>query len=133
MQFIVQLARQVFEAWLPARYRQAVRAEDKAVSREALLEMRKWLQSARQDDCLVIERAPGFRLVEVLKFFCRRKTLENLIEPMHAEFLVEYFKALRGGQPLKAAYVKAQMHFFLVYAVISERVFKALGRMFRVG
>jgi len=36
-------------------------------------------------------------------------------------------------RPLKAAYVKAQMYFFLVYAVISERILKALGRMFRVG
>lgn len=109
------------------------RADDAAVSVEALLEMRKWLQHARHDDGLVIERAPGFRLVEILKFFCRRKTLENLIEPMHAEFLVEYFKALRGGEPVRAAYIKVQMHFYLVYAVITERILKALGRIFKLG
>lgn len=114
-------------------HRPVPRADDAEVSVEALLEMRKWLQNARHDEGLVIARAPGFRLVEILKFFCRRKTLENLIEPMHAEFLVEYFKALRGGEPVRAAYVKAQMHFFLVYAVITERILKTLGRIFKLG
>jgi hypothetical protein len=105
------------------------------VSMEALLEMRKWLQhfdlhGAGQGMRLHIERAPGFRLVEVLKFFCRRKTWELLIEPMHTDFLLEYYSALEAGQRCKACYLQAQMHVCLVYAVASERVLQALGTIF---
>ena len=77
-----------------------------------------------------IERAPGFRLVEVLKFFCRRKTWELVIEPMHTDFLLEYYAALGEGKRRKAGYLQAQMHVCLVYAVVSERVLQALGAMF---
>jgi hypothetical protein len=49
---------------------------------------------------------------------------------MHAEFLVEYYAALKDEQALKAAWIKTQMHFFLVYAVVSERVLQALGSVF---
>jgi len=77
-----------------------------------------------------IERAPGFRLVEVLKFFCRHKTWEHVIEPMHTDFLLEYYAALREGKRRKAGYLQAQMHVCLVYAVVSERVLQAVSAMF---
>ena len=77
-----------------------------------------------------IERAPGFRLVEVLKFFCRRKTCELVIEPMHSDFLSEYYALLGTGQRRKAALLQCQMHAWLVYAVVSERVLQAVGAMF---
>ena len=78
----------------------------------------------------LVERAPGFRLVEVLKFFCRRKTSELVIEPMHADFLLEYYALLRAGQRRKAAVLQAQMHVCLVAAVVSERVLQMLGTLF---
>ena len=95
-------------------------------SMRTLLDVRKWFPAHRPH----IDRAPGFRLVEVLKFFCRRKTWELVIEPMHADFLLEYYSALGEGHRRKASYLQAQMHVCLVYAVVSERVLQALGTMF---
>jgi hypothetical protein len=77
----------------------------------------------------LVERAPGFRLVGVLKFFCRRKTSELVIEPMHADFLLEYYALLRAGERRKAAVLQAQMHVCLVVAVVSERVLQMLGTL----
>jgi hypothetical protein len=101
----------------------------KGRSMNTLLDVRKWLH-AGPDDQHHIERAPGFRLVEVLKFFCRHKTCELVIEPMHADFLSEYYALLRTGQRRKAALLQCQMHACLVYAVVSERVLQAVGAMF---
>lgn len=94
-----------------------------------LLDMRKWLH-ANPAKRHPIERAPGFRLVEVLKFFCRRKTWELVIEPMHTDFLLEYYALLGAGRRRKAIVLQGQMHVCLVYAVASERVLQALGAMF---
>jgi hypothetical protein len=96
-------------------------------SMDTLLDMRKWFPGSRQH---LVERAPGFRLVEVLKFFCRHKTWEHVIEPMHTDFLLEYYTLLGTGQRRKAAVLQGQMHVCLVYAVVSERVLQALGAMF---
>jgi hypothetical protein len=74
-----------------------------------------------------IERAPGFRLVGLLKFFCRKSTAERLIDPMHAEFLMEYYTALQEGRQLKATWVSGQMHCCLVKAVLSDRIVELLG------
>jgi len=92
-----------------------------------LLDMRKRLPGSALQ---LVERAPGFRLVGVLKFFCRRKTSELVIEPMHADFLLEYYALLRAGQRRKAAVLQAQMHVCLVYAVVSERLLQMLGTLF---
>jgi hypothetical protein len=77
-----------------------------------------------------IERPPGFQLVKVLEFLCRRKTVERVIQPMHAEFLTEYYTATEGRHIWKARYIKAQMQFYLVYAVASEKVFSLIGKCF---
>jgi len=98
-------------------------------SMHTLLDVRKWLH-AGPGNRHPIERAPGFRLVEVLKFFCRRKTWEHVIEPMHTDFLLEYYALLGAGRRRKAAVLQGQMHVCLVYAVVSERVLQALGTMF---
>lgn len=98
-------------------------------SMNTLLDVRRWLHVA-PGHAHPIERAPGFRLVEVLKFFCRRKTWELVIEPMHTDFLLEYYALLGSGRRRKAAVLQAQMHACLVYAVVSERVLQAVGAMF---
>jgi hypothetical protein len=77
-----------------------------------------------------IERPPGFQLVKVLEFICRKQTVERIIEPMHAEYLVEYFAALDAGRVWKAKYIKGQMRFYLVNAVVSEKVFGWIGKCF---
>jgi threonine aldolase len=97
---------------------------------EVLLEVRKRLLAEQHQAAHRLQRPPGFRLVEILKFFCRKKTSETLIEPMHAEFLTEYFSALKEKRYLKATYLAVQMHFYLVYAVLSERVLQALASVF---
>jgi hypothetical protein len=102
----------------------------KRLSVDALLSVRKWLHGATAGSRPHIERAPGFRLVEILKFFCRRKTRELVIEPMHAEFLHEYYLALGDGERCKAVYLRAQMHVCILYAVASEKVLQALGAIF---
>jgi hypothetical protein len=58
--------------------------------------------------------------------------MERIIEPMHAEFLVEYFEALHAGRSWRARIVKGQMRFYLVKAVVSEKVFGLISRCFSI-
>jgi hypothetical protein len=76
-----------------------------------------------------IQRPPGFRLAAILRFICRKKTWERVIEPMHADLLAEYYSVLNGGQRAKAALLQLQMPFYLVHTVLSERLLQMLGAL----
>ncbi len=82
----------------------------------------------RQRSPRKIESPPGFTLVKFLEFFCCKKTVEYVIQPMHAEYLVEYYEALNVGRKKKAALIKFQMRFFLVTSVISSKLLSMLGQ-----
>ena len=69
-----------------------------------------------------LESAPGFQLLHVLEFFCRKKTVELILEPMHAEYLQEYFDALSENKNKKAKLIKLQMNYYLIRAVICEKL-----------
>lgn len=53
--------------------------------------------------------------------------MERLIEPMHAEFLFEYFAALQEKRRLKAGYVRLQIHWCLLKAVLTDRIVELIG------
>jgi hypothetical protein len=104
----------------------------KRISMEAWRDVGRWLlhfnrQGAGPGNRLHIQRPPGFRLAAILRFICREKTWERVIEPMHADLLAEYYSVLNGGQCAKAALLQLQMHFYLVHTVLSERLLQMLG------
>lgn len=96
----------------------------KRMSMEAWRDVGKWFGNRSH-----IQRPPGFRLAGILRFICREKTWERVIEPMHADFLAEYYSVLNGGHCAKAALLHLQMHFYLVHTVLSERLLQMLGAL----
>lgn len=90
------------------------------MSIEALLELREWLENAGHDKQRRLEQAPGFRLVELLSNLCPRTTLEDRLKPLHAEYLALHYEALKDKQYRKAACLKFQMRFYLIYTVFDD-------------
>jgi hypothetical protein len=90
------------------------------VSIEALLELRAWLENVGQNKQPSLAHPPGFRLVEFLGNFCQKATLEGRLKPLHAEYLAWHFEALKEKQYRKAAWLKFQMRFYLIYTVLDD-------------
>lgn len=86
------------------------------------------MEEQRKAEKEKIVNPPGFKLFKVLEFFCSKRTVEYVIEPMHAEYLVEYYEALSSGMKWKALYIKNKMNFFLVYGVVSSNLMSFVGK-----
>jgi hypothetical protein len=76
----------------------------------------------------LIERPPGFQLVKILELFCRRNTIEHVIEPMHAEWLVEYYEAIKEKNHAKAWSIKFRLHFWIVVTVLGKDAIDLIGK-----
>jgi hypothetical protein len=75
-----------------------------------------------------IERPPGFQLVRLLELFCRRKTIDNLVEPAHAEWLVEYYEAIKKKNYAIAWSIKIRMHFWILITVLGKDAISLIGK-----
>jgi hypothetical protein len=78
-----------------------------------------------------IARAPGFRVVDVLGFFCRPLTLERVVV-LHNKLLGEYYAALRERRERKAVYITFQMPYCLIKTVLGGRTLKFVGSVILV-
>jgi hypothetical protein len=55
-----------------------------------------------------IDRPPGWRLHALAVFLCKKKTLEQVVEPLLADLQHEYYTALAKGRPWKARWGRAR-------------------------
>jgi hypothetical protein len=79
-----------------------------------------------------IARAPGFGMVDILEFFCRKATVERVIAPLHKELLDEYYAALQERRERKAAYITLQIAYYLIKPVIGDRIIGLVGFVSRM-
>lgn len=73
-----------------------------------------------------IEKAPGFRVLQVADFFCSPKTIDQVFEPLVSDWQEEYFAALNGGRWFKARWISIRYMWKALLAFGLSKLFAAV-------
>lgn len=58
----------------------------------------------------VIKRPPGTNIVKIADFLCSPKSVEQIFEPLVADWQKEYFDALKDGRRVKARWISVRYY-----------------------
>jgi hypothetical protein len=77
-------------------------------------------------DAGMVKRAPGTRLLQIVDFLCSPTTVEQVFEPLVADWQKEYFDALHKGRRLKARWISVRYYWSTIQALGLSKVFSLL-------
>ncbi|MBA5689392.1 hypothetical protein [Rugamonas apoptosis] len=125
-----------YVVWSSENSKRAAKVSNEAAKRAALeseLILRRYIRNVlfarkKGGEAPKIESAPGYQIFKMLEMVCSKKTVEHVIEPLHAEFLHEYYQALEEKRKYKAAIINVKMKISLVYCVVSSKFFEIVGK-----
>lgn len=81
-----------------------------------------------------VERAPGFGTRDFLGHFCQKNFRERVLEPLHAEALVDYQDALAKKDFSRAKHVRYMIYFWMLTTMLKGALSWVTGKLsFKVG
>lgn len=70
-----------------------------------------------------IELAPGSRLLSIADFFYSAKTVEEVFEPIIADWRTEYFEALKQNRTIKARWISLRYKYDFAKAMGANKAY----------
>lgn len=61
-------------------------------------------------------RSPGTRIMRLIRFFYGKKSISRIFDPIHADFIEEYFEALEAGEKSKSRWIRVRYYWAFLSA-----------------